>query len=436
MTRATIVLLTTTILNFSAVAAVNISGTSLKVINITPEASSGLNELLVVYDTGGVTIAYDNATTATPQWLKYSNRGGGFAEPVQNVSYNGTSSSITAGKEDCGYIIEDGDKRYYFWVVNYANHYYSARDLTVGSDTDCSTLALSFDGNASPIHYYGINGRQFELSRMIDFDYYTLSYDDASKSYSQMAVKETVASLSNNTVHLRAPLCDTQVTMSGDRFLKEWNYTETITSPSVKATAVEAYTAAEQEARDVPNEKKVEGGDDSLGGSAPCDVTFSATITDAVVFTEWQFSNSSDFEDITLRMNEPVIDYTFRDEGTSYVRFVCANAAGDCEYYSDTYTVSIGASALECPNAFSPGASEGVNDEWRVSYRSIVSFECHIFNRWGKKLASFTNPAQGWDGKVGGKVVPSGVYFYVIKARGADGKEYKLSGDINVVNYE
>ena len=68
-----------------------------------------------------------------------------------------------------------------------------------------------------------------------------------------------------------------------------------------------------------------------------------------------------------------------------------------------------------------------------MSYRSIVSFECQIFNRWGKRLATLTHPSQGWDGKAGGKVVPSGVYFYAIKARGADGKDYKLSGDINVI---
>ena len=68
-----------------------------------------------------------------------------------------------------------------------------------------------------------------------------------------------------------------------------------------------------------------------------------------------------------------------------------------------------------------------------MSYKSIVSFHCEIFNRWGQKLCTLTDPSQGWDGKYGGKVVGPGVYFYVIKARGADGKDYKLSGDINVI---
>ena len=37
---------------------------------------------------------------------------------------------------------------------------------------------------------------------------------------------------------------------------------------------------------------------------------------------------------------------------------------------------------------------------------------------------------------MGGKLVPAGVYYYVIKATGADGKKYDLSGDINIVDYK
>ena len=157
--------------------------------------------------------------------------------------------------------------------------------------------------------------------------------------------------------------------------------------------------------------------------------------TDAAIFTEWQMAHDPEFDNIYIRMNDPVTTYTFREQGTTYVRFIASNASGSCDYVGPTYEVTIGESRLECPNAFSPGASEGVNDIWKVSYKSIVSFECHIFNRWGIKMKSFTDPADGWDGKYNGKLVPSGVYYYVIKAHGADGKEYNLKGDINIINY-
>ncbi len=37
---------------------------------------------------------------------------------------------------------------------------------------------------------------------------------------------------------------------------------------------------------------------------------------------------------------------------------------------------------------------------------------------------------------IGGKPVPAGVYFYVIKAVGADGVKYNKAGDINVIGFK
>ena len=218
--------------------------------------------------------------------------------------------------------------------------------------------------------------------------------------------------------------------MAGDRFLRTWGMEQQITSSLFTTRSVAAESKAMQTTRDSENEIR---SDEDLGGSAPAEITFSAIVSDAAVFTEWQFATDPEFIDIVTRFNELETVHTFRDMGTTYVRFVAADASGTCEYYSDTYTVNIGQSRLQCPNAFSPGASEGVNDEWKVSYQSIVSFECYIFNRWGKKMAEFHDPSQGWDGKQGGKLVPAGVYYYVIKAKGSDGKQYNLSGDINIV---
>ncbi len=48
-------------------------------------------------------------------------------------------------------------------------------------------------------------------------------------------------------------------------------------------------------------------------------------------------------------------------------------------------------------------------------------------------MAELRDPSQGWDGKYKGTLVKPGVYYYVIKATGADGKQYNLSGDINIV---
>ena len=118
------------------------------------------------------------------------------------------------------------------------------------------------------------------------------------------------------------------------------------------------------------------------------------------------------------------------------MRFISDNADGTCPFESQTYEIFIGESKFDIPNAFSPGTSPGVNDEWKVSYKSIVSYKCTIFNRWGKKLFESDDPSVGWDGKTGGKVVPPGVYFYVIKAVGADGVKYDKAGDINIIGFK
>ena len=197
---------------------------------------------------------------------------------------------------------------------------------------------------------------------------------------------------------------------------------------------MDARTTAVQTETDYDNEQKSEAEGGALGGSAPCEITFRAAVSDAAIYRRWEISSTPDFADIDLSYDQLEFTHTFTDAGTVYVRFTADNAGATCPYEGEAYQISIGESRLQCPNAFSPGASEGVNDEWKVSYRSIESFDCQIFNRWGKRLATLTHPSQGWDGKVGGKVVPAGVYFYVIKARGSDGKDYNLSGDINVIN--
>lgn len=104
-----------------------------------------------------------------------------------------------------------------------------------------------------------------------------------------------------------------------------------------------------------------------------------------------------------------------------------------CQAYSETFTINIGEPRLEAPNVFSPGTSPGVNDEWKVAYKSIVSFKCWIFNKWGVQMFYFDSPDQGWDGKYRGKYVDPGVYYYVIEAKGANNKKMKLKGHINIL---
>lgn len=411
-------------------SALDFDGASSAVFNMKPEAQTGINELYVLRNTQGVKVSYTSLTGSPVKWYRYGANGAAFAQEIIEVTTDGKTSAVILGDDDIGLVIEEAGRQYYYWIVNYENHVFEASSISVGNESDCQSVILDFSGSATPIHYYGINGRRHELSRELDVYYYTLTYDEQSEAFVQSQISEQVPSI-ERTTRINAPLCDTHFTLSGDRFLKFWNNDISVDSDNFKATAVDAHTTVSQATRENDNEQKVETG--GLGGSAPCEVTFSATVTDAAVFHEWQMSQFPDFDVIDDRYTELEFTYTFRNQGTTYVRFTAANADASCDWYSDSYEVFIGESKLECPNAFSPQSSPGVNDEWKVSYKSLISFECHIFNSWGIEMTSFTDPSLGWDGKYKGKYVPAGVYYYVINAVGSDGRKYKLSGDINII---
>lgn len=403
-----------------------------RVVSVAPEASSGLEGIYVVENASGVRAVYPTSTPQSVRWYRFSNLGGAYAEEIAGSTGDG-GSYITLGAGDYGYIVEHEGRNHCFWVTDYAGHTFRAGGLTVSPEQECDRLRLDFAGSAAEIACYTINGRRIAISRDIEVEYTTLNYDEENFSYTPGSHTETFEYI-DGSFSVPSPLCTTTCTLTGDRFLRAWEREQQVSTGTLQPTAVAAETRATQEQRENDNEQK-EPGADGLGGSAPVDITFDAIVSDAAIFHEWQISRSAEFDINELTYTELSFTFTFREQGKCYVRFVAADADGVCEYIGPTYEVFIGESKLDIPNAFSPDASPGVNDEWKVSYKSLVSFECHIFNRWGQQLFETTDPAQGWDAKYGGRTVPPGVYYYVITATGADGVEYKRSGDINIVGY-
>lgn len=411
-------------------AQISVTGTDF--VEVTPEASSGLQSVYVLRDGSSALFKVRTPQGTSVSVQRFGSLGGGFAEDVPGLKVVSDGAELehswAAGSDDMGYIITQSGRQTCIWACNYANKPYTVTDL-VPAEHDCDRVRFNLVGAAPEMYYYTVNGRRVTIDRGISLEYYTLTYSADDNIYRQSIAEESLR-YADGSISAPAPLCDTEFTLHPGRFGALWGAHD-VMSQSVNAIAVEAETSAEQTVREADNEQKVEG--QTLGGSAPCEVTFSAAVTDAAIYRRWEIATTPDFADTYLTYDNLDFTHTFTDAGVTYVRFTANNAAGTCEYIGDTYTVTIGESRLECPNAFTPGTSEGVNDEWKVSYKSIVSFHCEIFNRWGQRLCTLTDPSQGWDGKYGGKTVGSGVYFYVIKARGADGKDYKLSGDINVI---
>lgn len=174
-------------------------------------------------------------------------------------------------------------------------------------------------------------------------------------------------------------------------------------------------------------------------GEAPLSVTFRANPEElpegAAPAYEWRFTKNGETTPFLVRYEEDT-QYDFLESGTFSVSLYVGNGTDDAELMG-TITVSIGTSLLEMPNAFSPNG-DGINDVYQAksNHRSIVEFHAYIFNRNGVKLYDWTDINGGWDGTYNGKQVKDGVYFVLVKAKGADGRTYNIKRDVNILrNY-
>ena len=182
----------------------------------------------------------------------------------------------------------------------------------------------------------------------------------------------------------------------------------------------------------------------SYSGSAPLTVVFHANAENVGIYTphyEWRFTKEGETQPYLVRYEEET-EYTFTEAGSHrivlYATFINGKdtVAYTKDYWQDAQpiTIQISESKLEMPNAFSPNG-DGINDIYRAknNYQSIVEFDAYIFNRWGQKIYEWHDPAGGWDGKFNGKDVKQGVYFVLVKAKGADGRKYNIKKDVNLL---
>lgn len=107
------------------------------------------------------------------------------------------------------------------------------------------------------------------------------------------------------------------------------------------------------------------------------------------------------------------------------------NNCTDVITYAATIVAEIN-SMLYVPEAFSPNGDQ-INDFLEVEYSGLESFSIRIFNRWGEVVYQSNDPAENWDGKVNGNIPASGVYVYVVNAKGADNKTYTFNGTVSLI---
>lgn len=215
-----------------------------------------------------------------------------------------------------------------------------------------------------------------------------------------------------------------------------------ITAINIKADTYDEIPTISPTATYVTDEGEEENS--NMSGNAPLVGRFQANPQNVGEYSanyEWRFTIDGESTPYLTRYEENT-EYTFTKAGTHnivvYATFINGNdtIAYTQEYWDEIgpMRVTISESKLEMPNAFSPNG-DGINDIYKAKdgYQSIIEFHAYIFNRWGQKLYEWDDPAGGWDGKYNGKDIKQGVYFVLVKAKGADGRTFNIRRDVNLL---
>jgi gliding motility-associated-like protein len=92
--------------------------------------------------------------------------------------------------------------------------------------------------------------------------------------------------------------------------------------------------------------------------------------------------------------------------------FVTGFLNGGCKAI-DSVEIQVDGNVL-FPNIFSPNG-DGVNDLWEIpSFESYSDCFLTIFDRSGRRVFEQKGYSNDWDGRYGGKLLPEGVYYYVM----------------------
>lgn len=193
-------------------------------------------------------------------------------------------------------------------------------------------------------------------------------------------------------------------------------------SDTVVAPGVRAGFSFSDRKEGAPNEAAADG--EAL--SAPAEVAFSNTSRGAFTVSEWAVGGLARLYD-----ENPV--YQFQRPGSFRIALTVTNEATGCASVDSSVVITVSEAALEFPNAFTPNG-DGVNDVFLPAFRSLKSYELTIYNRWGRRVFSSSDPAEGWDGREKGRDAAAGTYYFVATASGYErGVTFHRKGSVTLI---
>ena len=383
-------------------------------------------QVYLVYGMDNVTLSYASSTSSH-KWYRYNTRALDN-EPVPST-LQGATSVVRNLTDGYGYFVMEGDSystANFIWLIDYSKYPVDIQNLYVTTGTSAPNPCVSFRlggvNHTGSLYYRTPDGTQTLLERRFEVAYRTLEWIESSKRFIEVLKVDTTENTRLLDRTFAAPLCDTKVEVSGDLFARHFGVEQLVSTAIYGASALQ-----------VSFDMRImsDSQEDSGEFQAPVDMRFTAYANEPVAdYYEWKIIKDRDT--LFTRLGAEM-DFTFEQGGQYTVTGVVYNQSRTCMSDPYEYSFIVSETQIFIPNAFSPDGSPGINDEFRITYKSILRFHAHIFNSWGTELFQWTDPTKGWDGKYRGQYVPAGAYYYVIEYTGSDGKARRKTGDINVV---
>ena len=362
---------------------------------------------------------------------------------IEGEEYSSTQKEIIPEHGVLYTVYVNNNPKYHIYTINYNEYLATLNSIEVieSEETRCQNITLKVDANIPEITYLDSTATQKTLERE-----FTLSYDNAAwqdSSWVDITTDTTLIINSsllipNSSFSVPSPYKSTTFKLYGDQWAEQLGVMSDTIMTDYDAVAVKCYPKGTVVEREYQNEKD-RSSDSEIKGSGPLVVEFESRANPLdIIYYEWFVSNVETPNNYQ-RYNDTDLRYTFEKTGEYKVKLIATS--NTCEYV-DSLNVRVIESYIEAPNAFSPNG-DGINDEWRVAYKSIERYQCIIQNRWGRTVFKSTDPGKGWDGMIGSRPAAEGTYYYVIVAYGTDkfpathkkaGEQmkYKLAGDINL----
>lgn len=111
---------------------------------------------------------------------------------------------------------------------------------------------------------------------------------------------------------------------------------------------------------------------------------------------------------------------------------VAARSAAGCTDTASLLLQVVPPNDIYVPSAFTPNG-DGRNDVLYVIGKDVAGLDFKVYNRWGETVFASRDKSAGWDGRVNGRLQPSGTYVYTLRAKKANGQTVDKKGTVSII---